>query len=162
MKWTIVSTIVAIIAILAVIHFFVPGGVFTPQALTPVTQNPSGSCSPPNFAFNQTNGSFWFCAPGDSNWHQLGITSGSIVMKMAGSCDTGWTEVSVLNGQDIRGTLNANGDVGTTGGNATITPTGTVSQPTFTGSGQTFSVTNAVTLLGAGTALTGPSSYTPS
>lgn len=62
------------------------------------------------------------------------IPSGMIALIVSGTCPSGFTEVSALNGKMLRGTLAANGDVGTTGGNATITPSGTVQQATFTGS----------------------------
>lgn len=61
------------------------------------------------------------------------LPSGIIVFMISGSCPTGWSEVTELNGKTILGTLAANVDVGTTGGSDTITPAGTVSQPTFTG-----------------------------
>ena len=51
------------------------------------------------------------------------IPSGLITFKLSGTCGTGWTEVSALNGVMLRGTLAGNGDVGTTGGNDSITPT---------------------------------------
>lgn len=59
-----------------------------------------------------------------------GIPSGLIVLSLS-SCPTGFSEVTALNGKFLQGTLAANGDVGTTGGNTTVTPSGTVSQPTL-------------------------------
>lgn len=89
----------------------------------------------------------------------LGLTSGLLVMILSGTCPIGFTEVSALNGKLLKGTLSANGDVGTTGGSATLTPSGTVSTPTFTGtSNQTTSATSAGTP--AGTNATG--TVTPS
>lgn len=55
----------------------------------------------------------------------IGIPSGLIALILSGTCPVGWSEVSALNGKMLRGTLAANADVGTTGGNATITPAGT-------------------------------------
>lgn len=69
----------------------------------------------------------------DQQGYGAGIPSGVLILLVSGTCPTGFTEVSALNGQFLQGTVAANGDVGTTGGNATITPAGTVSQPTFTG-----------------------------
>ncbi len=49
------------------------------------------------------------------------IPSGLITFIAAGTCPTGWSEVSALNGKFLRGTLAANDDVGNTGGSDTIT-----------------------------------------
>jgi hypothetical protein len=77
-----------------------------------------------------------------------GLPSGVIVLSLT-SCPSGFTEVASLSGKMLRGTLVANGDVGTPGGNATITPTGTVSQPSFTGtSNQATSAVSAGTPAG--------------
>ncbi len=62
----------------------------------------------------------------------ISLPQGSIVLLITGSCPARTTEVSGLNGKMLRGTLSANGDVGTLGGNATVTPAGAVSQPTLT------------------------------
>jgi hypothetical protein len=78
-----------------------------------------------------------------------GLPSGLLVMVVSGACPTGTTEATALNGKFLQGTLASNGDVGTTGGNATITPTGTISTPTFTGStGQATSAVSAGTPAG--------------
>lgn len=60
-----------------------------------------------------------------------GIPSGLITLVASGTCPSGFSEVSALNGKFLQGTIAANGDVGQTGGNSTITPAGTVSQPTL-------------------------------
>lgn len=60
------------------------------------------------------------------------LPSGLITISLT-ACPSGFTETIALNGKMLRGTLAANGDVGTTGGSATITPTGTNTVPTFTG-----------------------------
>ena len=60
------------------------------------------------------------------------LPAGIIVMVTSGTCPAGFGEVTALNGKFLQGTLAANGDVGGTGGNATVTPTGTVSQPSLT------------------------------
>src|SRR5262249_48610994 len=62
-----------------------------------------------------------------------GVPSGLIAFLASGTCPTGWTEVSGLSGRIIRGTVAANGNVGTTGGSDTYTPQGSVAAPTFTG-----------------------------
>jgi hypothetical protein len=64
------------------------------------------------------------------------------------ACPASYTEVTALNGVTLIGTLFANGDVGTTGGSNTITPTGTVGAPVFTGSLDTTSATSAGTPAG--------------
>lgn len=61
-----------------------------------------------------------------------GVPAGLIVISTS-ICATGYSEVTGLEGVTLVGTLAANGDVGTGGGNNNITPTGDVSQPTFTG-----------------------------
>lgn len=62
-----------------------------------------------------------------------GIPAGLITFVASGTCPSGWTESAALSGFMLRGTVAANADVGTTGGNDNITPAGTVSQPTFSG-----------------------------
>jgi hypothetical protein len=57
-----------------------------------------------------------------------GVPAGLIALSLT-SCPTGWAEATALNGVMLRGTLAANGNVGTTGGSDTITPQGTISQP---------------------------------
>ncbi len=79
----------------------------------------------------------------------------------SGNCPTNFTEVTDLDGQFLIGTTTANGNVGGTGGSTTVTATGTISQPTFTGNAQTFTTVSNVSLLGIGSALNAPTSYTP-
>lgn len=62
-----------------------------------------------------------------------GVPTGAILLIVSGGCPTGFNEATELDGVTLIGTLSAHGDVGTTGGSDTITPTGTVSQPTFAG-----------------------------
>lgn len=52
---------------------------------------------------------------------------GFIGMAISGTCPVGTSEVAALDGQMLVGTLAAHGDVGTTGGSTTITPTGSFS-----------------------------------
>src|SRR5258708_28001654 len=72
-----------------------------------------------------------------SNSFQPTLPSGLIMVVRSGTCPSGWTEISALNGKTLVGTLAANGDVGATGGSDTLTPSGTVAAPTFTGSSAT-------------------------
>jgi hypothetical protein len=69
---------------------------------------------------------------GPSSCGSSSMPTGLITLVVSGSCPSGFTEVTALDGKMLRGTLAAHGDVGTTGGNATITPAGTVSQPSLT------------------------------
>lgn len=59
------------------------------------------------------------------------IPSGLIFLSLT-ACPTGFTELSVLSGKFILGTVAANGNVGTGGGVDTITPSGTNSTASFT------------------------------
>lgn len=83
-----------------------------------------------------------------NNWTTAGVPSGAIVLSQA-ACASGWTEVS-MSGKYPLLTVSANGDVGTTGGSLNLT-----------GTAATFTTVASVSLLGAGTALNGPTSYTP-
>lgn len=55
------------------------------------------------------------------------LPAGAIVLIVAGTCPSGFAEETALNGKTLLGTLAAGGDVGTTGGSDTLTPSGTVS-----------------------------------
>jgi hypothetical protein len=70
----------------------------------------------------------------------------------SGTCPTGFAEATELAGVTLVGTLAANKDVGTTGGSNTITPAGTVSAPTFTGTSFSTVInhTHAVTVSALG------------
>ena len=65
------------------------------------------------------------------------VPSGAVVLVISGSCATtlgaGWSEVSSLSGKFVLGTAAASGDIASAGGSDTITPAGTVSQPSFAG-----------------------------
>lgn len=114
-----------------------------------------------------------------TTWVPLAPASvpGSIILITSGTCPPGTIEATELNGVMLRGTLAANGNVGTTGGSDTITPTvasltaaaqtftgsaGTVPAQTFTGSSATTSAVSAGTPAGTNNApaLT-MNSYTP-
>lgn len=112
------------------------------------------------------------CAPGDvfaasgtpslsvcaaqNTWATMATTaqtmqSGTIVMILTGTCPSGYAEVSALNGVMVRGTLAANGNVGSTGGSDTATPTVaslTAAAQTFTGGQGTTSATSGGTPAG--------------
>lgn len=63
-----------------------------------------------------------------------GMPAGLVAFRLTdGACPSGWTEVAGLNARMLVGTLDANNDAGGTGGSDTITPAGTNSAPTFTG-----------------------------
>lgn len=93
------------------------------------------------------------------------LPSGTIILTLT-TCPTGFDEATELNGKTLIGTLAANKDVGTTGGNDNITPTGTNtatsagtpsgtnSALTFTGTSSTV-VVNHVHTLATGTGSTG-------
>jgi hypothetical protein len=129
---------------------------------------PSGNC-PPGLAdtsLDITTGKLYICDKVAGTWNPVPIIStstgtaiptGLISLVITGTCPSGWTEVSALNGKMLRGTVAANGDVGATGGSATITPTGTVSAPTFTGNAVISSAVSAGTPAGTN----GTASFTP-
>lgn len=50
-----------------------------------------------------------------------GLPSGLIVLILSGTCPTGFTQETALNGKFTLGTVAANADIGTTGGSDTIT-----------------------------------------
>lgn len=66
---------------------------------------------------------------GESNtWSAIGgggavLPVGVIVPIVSGACPVGFAEETTLNGKTLVGTLTANGNIGTTGGADTITPT---------------------------------------
>lgn len=83
-----------------------------------------------------------------------GVPSGLITFVVSGSCPTGWTEVTALNGVALRGTLAANGDVGAATGADSATPTVastslTAAAQAFTGSSATTSAVSAGTPAGS-------------
>lgn len=108
-------------------------------------QVPPGACSTGQYL--RYDGSTWSCTTPAGG----GLPSGATVLVSSGSCPTGFSEDTALNGVMLVGTLAANGDVGTTGGSDTITPTVnslTAAAQVFTGSSTT------VPALGAGTLAT--------
>lgn len=86
------------------------------------------------------------------------MPSGAIMLIDSGSCPSGWSEETGLNGKYLLGTIAANADVGGTGGSSSYTPSGSVSQPNFTGTAnQTTSAVSAGTPAGTN----GTVSFTP-
>lgn len=51
------------------------------------------------------------------------VPSGTLLAIITGTCPAGFSEATSLNGKFLRGTIAANGDVGTSAGSDTITPT---------------------------------------
>ena len=95
------------------------------------------------------NGSSWSCVA-------AGVPTGMIAFIATGTCPSGWTEDTALDGNYILATTHAHGDVGTTGGSLSYTPTGTVSTPTFTGTPATLTGTvSTPTFTGTPATLTG-------
>lgn len=75
-------------------------------------------------------GKCWKVYGGKGDWGDCGagggIPSGAILLIVSGACPAGFTEEATLNGKTLFGTLNANADVGGTGGSDTIMPSGSV------------------------------------
>ena len=76
----------------------------------------------------------WPVGAGES----VAIGTGTIILIESGTCPTGFAEATALSGKVLVGTVDANSDVGTTGGADTITPAGTVAAPTFAGTAGTI------------------------
>lgn len=84
-----------------------------------------------------TSDNLLYVCPTTNNWVAVGgggttIPSGLVTVITSGTCPSGWTEESSLNGKMLRGTLAVNANVGASGGSDTITPTGTNSTSSFT------------------------------
>jgi hypothetical protein len=77
------------------------------------------------------------------------VPTGFVGMVLSGTCPSGFAEVSALNGVLVRGTVAANGNVGTTGGSDSYTPQGSVAAPIFTGASATTSAVSAGTPAGS-------------
>jgi hypothetical protein len=74
-----------------------------------------------------------------------GLDAGLIVLSLT-SCPSGYAEETTLSGKFVLGTLAANGDVTGTGGADNITPAGTNTAPTFTGTSSTVVVNHTHTV----------------
>ena len=104
---------------------------FTPGTTLPAT------CDPGAMFLPSDGGVLSICYPRNT-WLTIGapassIPSGLITLITSGTCPTGFSEAPDLDGVTVIGTLAAHGNVGSTGGSDNITPSGTVSQPSFTG-----------------------------
>lgn len=93
---------------------------------------PATPCNPNSGSWSVSTSSavFYVCASDGLSWLTVGgggssVPQGSILLILSGACPTGFEEATELNGQTLVGTLAANKDVGTTGGNDSITPAGT-------------------------------------
>lgn len=75
----------------------------------------------------------------------------------AGTCPAGWVQDTTFDGDYLRITVAAHNNVGTTGGSATLTATGTVSAPIFTGNSVASSAVSAGTPAGTNSSV----SFTP-
>lgn len=141
------------------------------QATAPATTSPLGTLWWDNTAnaLSVLTNTGWVAVD------KLSVPAGTTTFVTSGSCATGWTEITALNGRMLRGTVAANGNVGTTGGSDTYTPAGTVAAPTiswpagvptfagvsgvvpaqtFTGSSATSSAVSAGTPAGTNAAIT--------
>lgn len=96
-----------------------------------------------------------------SGWICLGAAApptptGILAFVASGTCPSGWTEDTALDGNYVLSTTHAHGDVGTTGGSSSYTPTGTVTASTFTGTPATLTGSVAApTFTGVSATLTG-------
>lgn len=111
-----------------------------------------GDLSPVSHKKTEQQAFSYYFAPQSS-----GIPSGLISIVTSGICPAYWTEVTALNGVTLEGTLAANGDVGSTGGSDTVTPTLassalTAAAQNFTGSSGTTSAVSAGTPAGTNSA----------
>lgn len=88
------------------------------------------------------------------------VPAGSILLVATGTCPAGFSEVTALDGVTLVGTLAAHGDVGDPVGDDTITPTGTISQPTFAGSALATHTHTAGSFSAAAQTFTGSSANT--
>lgn len=104
-----------------------------------VYSQPNSPCPSANYQpilSNNTGTSFLICEAGV--WVELDLGGGSglpadLIVLTLTTCPSGYVEATELEGVALIGTVAANKNVGTSIGSNTITPTGTVSQPTFTG-----------------------------
>ena len=67
--------------------------------------------------------STWITISSGSSGENGSIPTGSILMIESGTCPTDFTEASSFNGRTLLGTVAANADIGTNGGNDSVTPT---------------------------------------
>ena len=105
----------------------------------PVAAQPPTPCTPNtgSWTVTTTAATLYVCGSDGATWivaggEGAGVPAGTIVVSLA-TCAAGYEEATELAGKTLVGTLAANKDVGTTGGADDITPAGTNSAPTFTG-----------------------------
>jgi hypothetical protein len=121
-------------------------------------QPPTNGCKPSNpTSVTVIAGTLYWCSA-DETWTPLdvggaggGLPVGAIMLIASGTCPAGYAEATALNGKMLRGTVAANGNVGTTGGSDAITPTVaslTAAAQTFTGSSVTSSAVSGGTPAG--------------
>lgn len=97
------------------------------------------TCAIGDFFIQSGVGPNWCSAA--NTWLPVGNPAGFVGMITTGSCPSGYTEVTALDGREPLGTLLANGNIGTTGGADNITPVGTNTAPAFSGTmGSTASI----------------------
>lgn len=92
------------------------------------------------------DGSSYICATDSGGGGGESIPVGSILIIESGACPSGYTET--LAGKFLLGTNNSNADIGTTGGSDNITPSGSLSSLTFTGSSANTNLVSAGTPAG--------------
>jgi hypothetical protein len=134
----------------AVSIVFSQGGTYTPGSAFSVLPTLPATCSTPNIVIlSGATPSINLCTSTNVFTIIGGSTpSGQISFILSGTCPTGYTQVTELDGKVLIGTLAANSNIGTTGGNDNITPSGTNSALTFTGSSATSSAVSAGTPIG--------------
>jgi hypothetical protein len=130
-----------------------------------VTTLPS-SCNPGDKVYLIGTGYEWCTAANTWTLHSVSgnaFPSGLVVMTLSASgCPSGFTQLNSLNGQMIYGTEQANGDVDTTGGSASITPAGSNSAPALSMNSYTPAGSNsAPTFIGTQDTTSAVSAGTP-
>lgn len=137
-----------------------PGTAISTGSGTPTNCGASDTYAPGSIYIQSTNGHVWTCSGvtwTDNSAAGAGVPSGLTAMVVSGACPSGYTEVTALNGAMPYGTLNANGNIGTTGGADSVTPTVaslTAAAQTFTGSSATTSAVSAGTPAGTNGTIT--------
>ena len=118
--------------------------------------NLPATCVPGDVWTTTTNPTLNVCTASNT-WTAVtggGVPSGAILLIATGTCPSGFSEATGLDGVMLRGTLAAHGNVGTSGGSDTITPTVatlTAAAQTFSGSSATSSAVSGGTPAGTNT-----------
>jgi len=100
-----------------------------PGSMASRVQRPASCGNGEVLTYNSTSQQYE-CQPAGGG----GVPAGAILLIASGTCPSGFVEETTLDGKALLGTLNAHADIGTTGGADNVTPAGTNSAPTFTGS----------------------------